>query len=228
MSQRTRIARRREAAVAQGSADYTAKRNELIRGAAMLFKEKGYEATTLKDIAEHAGLDRSTIYYYVGTKEEVFQEAVRGILYDNVAEAEHLVRLQSLDPREKLRRLIERLMVSYEESYPYMHVYIQQDMQKVAGEDTQWAREMTRQTHRFEKAFMTLIDEGIAQGVFRSDVPVSLAANAIFGMVNWTHRWHKPDGKQTARDIADAFCKIYFDGMQGTKPRGPSSARRNP
>lgn len=228
MSQRTRIARRREAAVAQGSADYTAKRNELIRGAAMLFKEKGYEATTLKDIAEHAGLDRSTIYYYVGTKEEVFQEAVRGILYDNVAEAEHLVRLQSLDPREKLRRLIERLMVSYEESYPYMHVYIQQDMQKVAGEDTQWAREMTRQTHRFEKAFMTLIDEGIARGVFRSDVPVSLAANAIFGMVNWTHRWHKPDGKQTARDIADAFCKIYFDGMQETKPRGPSSARRNP
>lgn len=214
--------------MAQGSADYTAKRNELIRGAAMLFKEKGYEATTLKDIAEHAGLDRSTIYYYVGTKEEVFQEAVRGILYDNVAEAEHLVRLQSLDPREKLRRLIERLMVSYEESYPYMHVYIQQDMQKVAGEHTQWAREMTRQTHRFEKAFMTLIDEGIAQGVFRSDVPVSLAANAIFGMVNWTHRWHKPDGKQTARDIADAFCKIYFDGMQETKPRGPSSARRNP
>lgn len=213
--------------MAQGSADYTAKRNELIRGAAMLFKEKGYEATTLKDIAEHAGLDRSTIYYYVGTKEEVFQEAVRGILYDNVAEAEHLVRLQSLDPREKVRRLIERLMVSYEESYPYMHVYIQQDMQKVAGEDTQWAREMTRQTHRFEKAFMTLIDEGIAQGVFRSDVPVSLAANAIFGMVNWTHRWHKPDGKQTARDIADAFCKIYLDGMQETKPRGPASARRN-
>jgi AcrR family transcriptional regulator len=220
MPQRTRIARRREAAVAQGSADFTAKRNELIRGAAMLFKEKGYEATTLKDIAECAGLDRSTIYYYIESKEEVFQEAVKGILYDNVAEAEHLVRLQAIDPRERLRRLIERLMVSYEESYPYMHVYIQQDMQKVADE-------MSRQTHRFEKAFMTLINEGIEQRVFRSDIPVGLAANAIFGMVNWTHRWHKPDGKQTAREIADAFCKIYFEGMQEQKSPGPSSLRRN-
>ncbi len=208
------ISRRRKVALTDGSADYRAKREELVRTAARLFRKKGYKATTLNDIAQEAGLDRATVYYYVGNKEEFFRESVKGILDSNTSEAERLVRSKTIEPREKLKRIVERLMASYEENYPHMYVYIQEEMHQVAEQDTPWAHQMVEQTHRFEKAVLTMISQGIARGVFRDDLSVQLTANALFGMFNWTHRWHKPGGKLTAQEISDAFCKVFFEGIQ--------------
>jgi AcrR family transcriptional regulator len=211
--QASNISRRRKVALSDGSADYRAKREELVRTAALLFKRKGYKATTLNDIAQEAGLDRATVYYYVGNKEEFFRESVKGITDVNIAEAERLVRSKTLDPREKLRLLVLRLMQSYEENYPQMYVYVQEQMHQIADQDTPWARQMVEHTHRFEKAVLTILSQGIAKGVFRSDLSIPLAANALFGMFNWTHRWHKPGGRYTADEICDAFCSIFFDGI---------------
>lgn len=219
MAETSGISRRRAAALSEGSVDYTTRRNELIRVAAILFKEKGYRSTTLNDIAKAVGLDRASVYYYIGGKEEFFREAVKGILDDNLAEAEHLVRLKKATPRAKLERLVEMLMTSYENNYPYAYVYIQQDMHKVADRATPWARQMARQTHRFEKAVLALIQEGVEQKAFRKDVMPELAANAIFGMLNWTNRWHRPGGKHTAAEISRAFSKIFFEGIEPRKSR---------
>jgi TetR/AcrR family transcriptional regulator, cholesterol catabolism regulator len=212
MAQKSGISRRRAAALSDGGAEYAAKRNELIRVAANLFKDRGYRSTSLNDVAQVAGLDRATVYYYVGSKEELFREAVQGLLDDNVTRAEQLVRAK-LDAREKLEKIIELLVFSYDKNYPYAQVYIQQDMQKVADASTSWAKEMSLQTHRFEKAVLAIIQEGARSGAFRADVPVDLIANTVFGVVNWTHRWYKPGGKHTPQAVADAFCKLVLDGL---------------
>ena len=196
-----------------GSTEYTAKREELVRLAANVFRTKGYRSTTLNDIAKLAGLDRATVYYYVGSKEELFREAVQGLLDVNLVEAERLVHDKSILPREKLRHLIEILMLSYEENYPYAYVYIQQDMHKVADKGSPWAASMAKQTHRFEKAVLALINQGVQSGDLRADVVPELAANALYGMLNWTHRWHRPGGRHGARQIADAFAKVFLRGM---------------
>jgi len=212
MIRKSDIARRRAAALSEGGADYVAKRTELVRVAATLFKDRGYRRTTLNDIAKGAGLDRATVYYYFASKEELFHEAVRGLLGENVWQAERLARASS-DPREKLENIVQLLMMSYDRNYPYAYVYIQQDMQRVADEHTPWAQEMVRQTARFEKAVRSIIQEGMDSGVFRDDVPVDIAANAVFGAVNWTHRWYKPGGRCSPEAIADAFCKIMLQGL---------------
>jgi AcrR family transcriptional regulator len=212
MAQKSGISRRRAAALSDGGAEYAAKRNELIRVAANLFKDRGYRSTSLNDVAQVAGLDRATVYYYVGSKEELFREAVQGLLDDNVTRAEQLVRAK-LPAREKLEKIIELLVFSYDKNYPYAQVYIQQDMQKVADASTSWAKEMSLQTHRFEKAVLSIIQEGVKSGAFRADVPVDLIANTVFGVVNWTHRWYKPGGKHTPQAVADAFCKLVLAGL---------------
>jgi len=208
----SRIGRRRQAALDDGNEGYKTKREELFRVAATIFKEKGYEAATLNDIAERIGSDRASLYYYVSGKEELFREVVRGVLDGNVAEAERILRLDA-DPSEKLRLLVEQLVASYEHHYPYMYVYIQEDMQRVSSEHSEWAQKMVRQTHRFERATIKIIAEGVEDGTFRGDVPVSLAANALFGMVNWTHRWFKPGRQPNAPQVADAFWKVFYEGM---------------
>jgi TetR/AcrR family transcriptional regulator, cholesterol catabolism regulator len=206
------IGKRRLAARTDGNAEYQARRQELIRVAATVFKEKGYEAATLNDIAARVGSDRASLYYYVGSKEELFQEAVRGVLDENVAAAERILEGNG-NAREKLERMVKQLISSYEENYPYMYVYIQEDMRKVASGETPWARQMTRQTRRFESITIRLVEQGIDEGIFRDDIRVDLATNALFGMTNWTHRWFKPGRQLRADEMAEAFCTIFFDGM---------------
>lgn len=207
------IGRRRLAALRDGSEAYAAKRRELVQVAATIFKEKGYEGVALHDIAKAFGTNRASLYYYVTGKEELFREAVIGVVQENVEIAERVL-LLSEDPPRKLELLVERLTVSYEDNYPYMYVYIQEDMRKVAHEDSKWATQMARQTRRFETIVVSVIKEGIDGGFFRDDISSDLAANALFGMVNWTHRWFKPGRKLTAAQMADGFCKIFLDGMR--------------
>ena len=217
MEHASNIARRRKLALTEGNPDYTAKREELVEVATKLFKEQGFKSTTLSDIAKGAGIDRASIYYYVASKDELFREAIGGILNANITRAEQILRIEDKGPREKLEELLEVLMLSYAENYPNMYVYIQELMHDVSRDSSPWAKLMVKQTARFEKIAMTLITQGVEQGVFRDDIPLRIAINGLFGMFNWTHRWFDPNGKKTAREIAEAFCKIFFDGLMKTK-----------
>lgn len=208
------ISRRRQNARSDGSEDYAAKRAELIAIAASLFREKGYDGTTLADIGERAGLDRATVYYYVGSKAELFQSSHEGILDDNLNMAERLRTDKQMSPREKLRAFITHLMKSYEASYPQMFVYIQEQMHQVAKDPSPWAKEVQRKTRRIEAVTRELVEQGVEQGKFRNDLDVRVAVKGLFGMLNWTSRWYTPGSSVSAEKIAETFCKIFFEGVQ--------------
>jgi AcrR family transcriptional regulator len=225
MKQTSKISRRRKSALSDGSAEYKVKRGEIVQMASRLFKEKGYQSTTLADIAEYAGVDRATVYYYVGSKQELFREAVQSAVEENVAEAERVSRDSALSPREKIEHLVMWLMRSYEEHYPHIYVYLQEEMHHVENATSEWARNMVKQTRRLEGVFIQLIEKGVQQGEFRGDIPPLLLVNSLFGMLNWTHRWFKP-GKRSANEIANVFCEIFFNGAQAAPAR--QNGKRTP
>lgn len=208
------ISQRRKTALNDGGVKYKAKRDELIRVAADLFKERGYQTTTLNDIASHAGMDRASVYYYVGNKEEFFRDAVKGGVEQNAEKVEQVLASQDISTQEKLEQLVKLLMKSYSDSYPYMYLYIQEEMHKIADAKTPWAQEMLEKTKGFERAVLALIKDGIKEGSFRDDIAATLAANTVFGMLNWTYRWYTPNSKYSPEEVADAFCKIFFTGLQ--------------
>jgi AcrR family transcriptional regulator len=215
---RSGLSRRRQSAQVDGGAVYLAKRNELLQIAGEVFKEKGYEAATLNDIASRFGTDRAAIYYYFASKEELFQEVFQAtakkVLDENLAGAIRIAALE-LDAHQKIRLLIELQMKSYEANYPYVYVYMQEDMGKIAFQTTAWAREMVRKTRRFESIVTEIIISGIQEKTFRDDLPVPLVAKALFGMVNWTYRWFKPgDRKYNVEQTVDTFYSIFFEGFQ--------------
>ncbi|PKW16394.1 TetR/AcrR family transcriptional regulator [Saccharopolyspora spinosa] len=217
---RSGLSQRRQSAQVEGGAAYRAKRNELLQIAGEVFKDKGYEAATLNDIAARFGTDRAAIYYYFASKQELFQEVFQAtakkVLDDNLAEATRIAGLD-IDAHQKLHRLIELQITSYEANYPYVYVYIQEDMGKVAFQTTSWAKEMFRKTRRFEQIVTDVITSGVREGTFRDDLSVPLVVKALFGMVNWTHRWLKPgDRKFTAQQAIDTFSALLFDGLHRT------------
>lgn len=216
------ISRRRRSAKSDGSADYAAKREELVRIAAQLFKKQGYQATRLIDIAKEAGLDRATVYYYVGSKEELFRETVEGVLDSNMREAERLMMDGTIGWVGRLHAIFVRLMISYEENYPATFVYIQEQMHQVGAEETAWAQEIMTKTRRFDTMLIGFIREAIAAGELRGDIPPRLVENALFGMLNWTHRWFQPGKGMTGREVAEAFWSIFVGGMRPEAAAAPA------
>jgi TetR/AcrR family transcriptional regulator, cholesterol catabolism regulator len=214
MVKTSNISRRRQSALSEGSPEYMAKREELIGIAAQQFKQSGYRATTLAEIGHKAGLDRATVYYYFGSKEELFREILRTGVAANISECVRISEDPELDSLQKLEAIIAQLMQAYDEHYPHMYVYIQEEMERIASEKSAWSSEIAGQTRKFERIVMNLISQTIADGKMRADIPVSIAANAIFGMLNWTHRWYQPRGAHSAAEVADSFAKIFLDGMR--------------
>ena len=194
-----------------------AKREELVEIAGRQVKANGFRATTLAEIGHKAGMDRATVYYYFGSKEELFRECVRLSVDANIAECERIAADDSLGAKERLRAVIIQLMLAYDRYYPHMYVYIQEEMERIASEKSDWAQQIMTQTRTYERIVLSLISELMKKGELRDDIAVSIAANAIFGMLNWTHRWYQPGGPHSAEEIADGFCKIFFGGLDASK-----------
>jgi AcrR family transcriptional regulator len=208
----SRIALRRRAAIADGSSEYVARRARLIETAALVFQEKGYAASTLQDIAERFGTDRASLYYYVGSKDELLNECIAQVLDANLAEGAR-IKAGPGSPRSKLAALITTTLRSFEEHYPYAFVYVQENMSHIASQDSDWAIDLVEKTHAYEGLVRGFLLDGISDGSIRSDLPPGLLANGLYGMMNWTHRWFIPGESWVAEELADAFLAVFFEGV---------------
>ena len=212
----SQIGRRREAALSGGRNAYVERRKKLIQAAARVFQEKGFGAASLGDVAIELGTDRASLYYYVSSKEELFHAVVFHVAEENVLVAE-TIRDSDLPPADKLAEMIHELMLSYEKHYPYLYVYIQEKMASFEPEADQessvWASDMFSLNTRYEAAINAVLREGIDQGVFKSLAPERVIAYGIVGMVNWSHRWFRPEGRLSADQISRAYAEIALKGL---------------
>ncbi|MFR9805039.1 TetR/AcrR family transcriptional regulator [Pseudonocardia sp. RS010] len=206
------IGRRRAAALDEGSAAYQERRAEIIRAAGAIFKRDGYRGTKIGDIAEVMDMDRATIYYYVGSKEELFQQAVGDAVEKNCLRAEAILHGPGT-PADKLRTLVTELMVSYADAYPYLYVYIQEDLTKLSKR-SQWARSMSRFNKRYENAVVAIVEDGMEDGSFHVDTQPWVVAYGIIGMVAWTNRWFNPhESSVSAQEIGAAYAETLIGGL---------------
>ena len=100
--QKTSIGKRRAANARESSDFYQERQQEILRAAAQVFQERGFQAATIGDIAEKLGTDRASVYYYVSSKTELLQRVVRKATADNVTIIEEIV-ASNLRASEKIR-----------------------------------------------------------------------------------------------------------------------------
>ena len=127
---------------------------------------------------------------------------------------------------KRLAQLIGNTMELYERHYPYMYVYIQEDMRKVPGDATDQGPELEALTARFEQALRVIVQAGIAEGVFRAELDPAMIMFSLSGILNWTHRWFVPGGRLSGREIGAAMSDIFLGGIQVRSDRpGDDPAR---
>ena len=211
---RSGIARRREAARAEGNPVYLQRRGELVRAAARVFKARGLQGAGLGDIATEAGVDRASLYYYVASKEELFHEVVREAVEANVVAA-RAIRVGDGTAADKLRELLVALMNSYSDNYPILYVFIQENLSHVPGEHAGWAGDMRRANREYERIVVELVQAGYDEGSLRERAPAWVVAYGIMGMVGWTNRWFTPgESPVTADQIGGWFADSLLLGLQ--------------
>jgi len=181
------------------------RRAEILRAALHAFRDKGYHATTLDDIAEHLGVRKTALYHYFPDKE--------AILY--------ACHCESLDELDRILREARRLGSAREKLAHVIREHVQVMTDTLQGSPLAFEvtalsasrqAEMIAARDRYERALRRMIQRGIRDGEFRK-VDAKLSAFAILGAINWIARWYRPDGALHATDLGDSFVDQLLGGL---------------
>ncbi len=206
------IGRRRALARREGNARWLERREQVLTAAADVFRAKGYQAASISDIAARLGSDRANVYYYFASKQEIFLALVAHAVESNVADVEAAASTAG-SPTERLRQVIEALAASYHQHYPYLHLYVQEDMRRLDPDGSDAEKHLRDCGRRYDAALLTITREGVRSGEFRSDIDPQMLKFAVLGAVNWTHRWFTPGGPMTGTQVGRAFSDIFLRGV---------------
>lgn len=207
------LGRRRSAANKDSRASYKARREEIRDAAIKVFNHQGFANASLSKVAKELELDRATLYYYFSSKEDLFDEIVGAVLERNHALARRIAE-SPISPRRKLRDLVAAMMVSYGENYPLLYIYIREDLRQVSDARSEWSKRMRGFNRGIEQAFIEIIAEGQRDQTFRKVGSPETVARALLGMLNWTHRWYRPDGSESPDEIGKTMAEVALTGLE--------------
>lgn len=211
------IGRRRALARREQNASWLERREQILTAAADAFRAKGYQATGISDIAARLGSDRANVYYYFASKQEIYVNLVQQAVESNVADVEAAA-AEPGSPTRRLLRVIESLATSYDRHYPYLHLYMQEDMRRVSDESSDAEKHLRDLSRRYDAALLRITRDGVASGEFRADLDPRMLYFAVVGAVNWTHRWFTPDGPLSGSEVGRAFGDIFLRGFAADPP----------
>jgi TetR/AcrR family transcriptional regulator, cholesterol catabolism regulator len=181
---------------------------ELHRTATLLFRERGFHATSMQDLAEALGMNRGSLYHYIASKDDLLW----AIVDDGFRALEERV-LPLLDGdapgTERLAAAIAAHLAVAAERTDEL-VLLQMERRALSPERL---AEIVRRRDVYEAGFRRAIGDGAADGALRP-VDVRMAAIAVLSLCNWFTQWYRPDGPMTPEEIAEVLTSLYLDGIR--------------
>jgi AcrR family transcriptional regulator len=176
------------------------KKQEILRSAAAVLAEKGYQGTTMEEVAAKLLMTKGSMYYYYKNKDDLLYHCHQMIMDISIERIEEVVN-SDLHPIEKLRRAIKGhiLLATSEKS-----MFMVMDKPNQNFSDIQ-LEEVLKLRKNYSGNFDSIINEGIEKQVF-DHVDVRMVRMIILGALNWIQEWYNQDGPQSADEISDAFA----------------------
>jgi AcrR family transcriptional regulator len=182
-------------------------RDEILESAALIIGAKGFEATSMQDIASAVNLQKASLYHHFSSKQEILLALLDHALYLLTDRLEQ-VRAARLSPEEKLRQA----MIAYLDIITANQNLASVLLLEYRSLAPDLRRQHVMRRDRFEHLWRDLILEGKHAGVFQCEDP-SIAGRAILGVLNWTVTWYRPDGPSSAEEIADQYTQLFLKGL---------------
>lgn len=200
------------------------RRQEILNAAARIFFEKGYDATSTKDIADATGLLKGSLYYYVETKEDFLFEIIKENHDGAIATLERVRGFEG-EPLERLARLVGEHFRYIVENLATTTVFFREfrvlspERQAVIAAEGDVYLEYVRE----------LLAQGQSEGSIASELDIRLISIGIVGMVNSAWLWYQPGGSRNVDEIAAEFVKVIISGVasdQALAEAGSAAALR--
>jgi AcrR family transcriptional regulator len=193
------------------------RRAEILAIAAKHFAEHGFEATTIRQISDEAGILSGSLYYHFANKEEMMHDIMRPFVTDLISKHQALSRLPDRSDvvvGKMLRFALEQIVHHHAE-----HRIIQLD------------RNYFRRTPQFNyvaalgaevsHAWYGAIQQGVREGIFRSDLNIRLTTTMILKMIAVTAEWYDPDGHDSMEEMIATQEALILHGMSAPQESRP-------
>jgi len=184
------------------------RKDQIYDVAERLFSERGYHATTMREIARELQIEGGSLYSHISGKQDLLYEIVlRGS--EQFLRAAREVSVASGPARARLRELMRRHLAIMAESTPRAIVHFHE------WRHLEPERQSTIRARRdeYESSIRQIIREGVAAGEF-APFDERLLGLQVLSLLNWTYQWYTPGGTWNADQLADRFFDLLMRGME--------------
>ena len=196
------------------------RRDELLDLAATMFAERGMRATTVRDIADSAGILSGSLYHHFKSKEQMVEEVLRDFLDWLFGRYKEIVDTEP-NPLERLKGLFMTSFEAIEDRHAQVVIY--QDEAKRLSSLPQFDFVEARNQEQ-RKLWIDLLNEGVEQGCFRPDIDVDVVYRFIRDTTWVSVRWYQPGGPLTAEEVGRQYLSIVLGGVSATNSQGDRHA----
>ncbi|AHF16556.1 TetR/AcrR family transcriptional regulator [Niabella soli] len=185
----------------------SSKKEEILKTAARMFREKGYTGTSMRDLAEKIGIEAASLYNHIQSKGEILDEIVFSIARDCQEQLENMNASETALQRiESLIRFHTKMMIDHFESYSVMvseWIHLEEDK----------LSEFVSDRRRYVKKIETIVQEGIDNKEFKPVSPYVVVLN-ILSSVRGLEFWQKSAKTHTAEEIEENMVKHLIGGLK--------------
>lgn len=178
----------------------------MLRVAIDLFNRKGYDATSIGDVADELGVTKSAVYHHVRSKEQLLSEALDEALEELEAAVTRAVSADG-SAYERLRGVVRHSVEVLVDHQPAVTLLL-----RVHGNSATEKAALKRR-RAIDARLAVLVSQAAAEGALRTDVDPELVSRLVFGMVNSLVEWYRPSGPVDVEQLADAVTAIAFQGL---------------
>ncbi|MBC9712112.1 TetR/AcrR family transcriptional regulator [Streptomyces sp. TRM66268-LWL] len=186
-----------------------ARRGELLATAAEVFAAQGYNATTVRKIADEAGMLAGSLYYHFDSKESILDEILSTFL-DELWQGYDEVLAAGLGPRETIEALVTESFREIDRHRAAVAIY-QKESRHLAKQER--FAYLVESQQKFEKAWLGTLERGVAAQVFRSDLDIRLTYRFVRDTVWVAASWYRPGGQHSPEEIARQYLSMVLDGI---------------
>jgi TetR/AcrR family transcriptional regulator, cholesterol catabolism regulator len=180
------------------------RRDELLRVSARLFREKGFDGTSIRDISSAAGMHSGSPFYHFKTKQDILVAVMEQGLAEGLRKSEEVM-AQSLPPEQKLKGLIRaQLGTILEEGNDFIPVLLY-DWRSLTPANR---RRIVALKDRYDALWQQVIDDLQREGHTPGDA--QLMRLLILGAVNWAGTWYRAGGRLSVDEIADGAAQLFL------------------
>jgi AcrR family transcriptional regulator len=182
--------------------------HEILEGAARLIFQSGYEATSMQEIAEACGLTKAGLYHHIKTKEALLLAIMHyGMdMFDDMVLAKTA---DIVDPVARLRECMARNIALITQDASKEVTIILHEHQTLTGAAKD---EINMRKKRYVRFLEAAFREASERGQIRAVDP-TLAAFSFLGVVLWTYKWYRAEGKLSPRQLSDGMIDLFFEGL---------------